>query len=41
MNKMDKKEWNYYIEEQEMEVNLKYLIINVIIKYQIFIYIRV
>ena len=41
MNGVDIKIWNYYIEEQEMVKDLLYFIINVIIKGQLYAYVKI
>ena len=40
MNRLDKKIRNYYIEEQEIVVDLIYFIINIIIKDQLYVYVK-
>ena len=40
LNGVDLKKWNNYIEEQGMELLVKIFIINVIIKAQLFFYIK-
>ena len=40
MNRLDKKIRNYYIEEQKIGVDLIYFIINIIIKDQLYVYVK-